>query len=251
MDITQQIGFTKQDAAQASKGGFATRVAVSDVGTYLHRVLGRPKEIHSIWIPTMMKNDDEMWIKARRQQIRPIGDCIIDEIVKLDLAVQRRDKQIENPKSCLGATIRWWFLIFNRDNEVPGAPEVVIGMYPQTVYRRLLELEQMTDARHPEFLRYGLIPMWDAIIEHKFDQKKKGPAWTKHSYTAEVGTFDWNGKVSISERGAVMSAERVQEIFEEEELEAMRVCDIDIDTEARAKADPEFIEWFKENPLNI
>lgn len=210
---------------------------------YLHRILGGGIAVETVYYPYLHEDEDTGDFDIKWKVLKkPVSeDCPI-----LD-ALHAADSQFRPDR-------KWLFLVIDKTDP---EPKIKIAQYPYTVAAKIVELEKKRDISDPKYLRYGPTFAWDCIINHVYDASKKGPAMSKHSYTVEVGSHDFDGMFPVEFLNRHKHPNPINDIpeearkdmFSDEEWGAIQTCNIDLGEYGKPNTEHEILQSLAEKPV--
>ena len=234
-----------------AKSGFNQAQKLKD-GENVHRVLFGPGRVERIWFPVLVEDEGKM-VVSRRTVKRPPEGCTLDFIANLEIRIRQQLNQ-DKPTSVFSPKTEFLYLSMNQ-----GSEEALVELFsfPYSVYKRLLEIEKERDTRNPQFLRHGLIWMYDVIIA-KLLEKGKSRRWGT-SYEVQVDT-QYNVQASktpvswldrpVDEILAEMSVVEAG-IFTENQWKAIVESDIDLMEEIEPDSQADILALLKKCPIYL
>lgn len=185
---------TSQEKFDSTKSGGFQEIGRLKEGVSTHRVITGPMSVSTVWFPTIVEKEGKL-IQSVRAVVRPPEGCVIDELAKLDEEATRKkmreegasDEEIKKFRSSLRPKTTYRFLVFDRELDAEGAPTVRVFEYPYSIKDQLEALQKTKSKKHPGFLEFGLIFMYDLYIEKVKDPKIKNALYAT-SYAAQVVT---------------------------------------------------------------
>jgi hypothetical protein len=253
-----KTGTSQKQFDDANKAKFAEIGKLKD-GVSQHRVIAGPMRVDTIWYPTLVQKDGET-VQGIRQIVRPDSGTVLDSIVKFDESLTKQvmkqqgesEDDIKKYKSPLRANSAYRFLVFDRDADNGGKPTLRLFDYPFSVNSQLQDLQTTKSKKHPGMLEYGLLVMYDVMIEKAKDPKIKNPIfatkYTTKPVTETLPLVTHNGqKIPIEwlniSPGQKNSPWKLEDYLTEEEIAAIleykgdlaEACQADTEEEIAAK----------------
>jgi hypothetical protein len=212
---------------------------------YVHRVLGGGVAVETVYYPYRFENEDtgEEEVKWKVLKRSPTdGSKVLD-------ALHSADSQFRPDR-------KWLFLVIDKSD---ATPEIKVAQYPYTVAAKIVELENKRKIGEEKMLRYGPSFAWDCIINHKYDETKKGPSMSKHSYTVEVGSHEFDGVFpkeflnTTKHPNPLMELpqEVIDQMFSEEEWAAIQDSTVNLGDFAKPNSDEEINRILMDKPVYV
>jgi hypothetical protein len=252
-----QLGQTPDLIQNADMSKFTDRVEIKE-GINTHRVLTGPFLSRSVYWPTLTTEGGQSVQRMRSVIVPKTGSEVLKGIASVEKEVRRNSGETD-PRSQFTPSNLYLYLIFNRDELVPEdeGPTVRVAGYKQTVYNRLVEIQNERSTKDQSKLKNGLIFMYDVQIKKTIGDKSKPRFTTK--YTVDVDTENNKVMGQIPAELADYPFDKVakvldendiwQYIFTPEELEAIQSCETDLLAETAPSTEEQIINKLKENPI--
>lgn len=262
MDFTQ-IDTSKSRFEKAKVQTFSEIGKLKD-GVNTHRIITGPVTVETNWYPTIVEKEGKL-IQSVRTIVRPPDGTVLDDIAKLDEQLTRKrmaedncsSDEIKKFRSALRPNRAYRFLVFDREADNQGAPTVRPFDYPFTVKDHLETLQNTKAQKHPGFLEFGLVFMYDVYISRVKDTTKKVLHYSI-DYTVQVVT-DTLPLVTKQQRiptswldfvmGSGQSPWKWEDYFTEQELTAISEYDKDLDTLCKTDTPESAQEKLSKNPI--
>ena len=257
-----QLGTNSKAREEILNSGFDTIKNLSEIGQYQHRILSGGFRMNEIYYPTIRKDAQTGELKSSWNLIKvPKEGHLLSKLIVLDekLKSERAEKSLVkgNIRSRLHPSTSYLYLIFDRKE-----PELKIEKvrYKYSIVKDLVRLENERDPADDSKLMNGPAFCWDAIINHKKDESKKGAEWMKHEYTVSVYSASnkcagripaevWNSNRFDSPWEVFVEKGWDKAVFAEKELELINSCDVSLEEVTRALTDDEIMEELVKFPL--
>jgi hypothetical protein len=263
MEITK-ISTSKAAFDKAKGGGFPEIGKLKD-GTTTFRIIAGPHPIETIWYPTVIEKDGQM-VQSMRTISRPPEGTILDEVVKLDEALGKRELQqagaskddIQKYRSALRPNRAFRFLVFDRDQDNEGTPKVRPYDFPYTVKEQLELLQNTINKKSPAYLENGLVFMFDVYISRTIESGKKAAYGTTYTTTVVLDTTpamkqkkipaDWREWTPESGKPCPWD---YTDYFTEAELQAIAEYDSDLESISKTDTPEQVVEKLQKNPIYL
>ena len=252
-----QIGQTSDLVQNADMSRFTDRVKINE-GINTHRVLNGPFLMRSVYWPTFVNEQGQMVQRMRSVLIPKTGSELLKSLASTEKEF-RTTMGEKDARSQFTPSNLYMYLIFNRDEITPKdeLPKVRVAAYKQTVYNRLIEIQNERSTKDQNKLKNGLIFMYDIQVKKTIEDKARPRFTTK--YTVDVDTENNKVQGAIPAELLDMSTEKMMKILEEnkiweaiftkDELKAINESELDLATETKPNTEEEILHKLKENPI--
>jgi len=243
--------------SQSMDGDFADVIKPKEGYNYYRFIVG-PAVIRQVWYPTLGKDDDgEDKVRYKTIKAPKGGSQILKMLSNFDKKMVKEiydDEDAKDYRSPFSPGSRYRWIGFDRDNDKEeGKPTPVIIEVPFTVNKRLREIQQELSKKDPKYLRYGLIYMFDVIVNRKVDKKKKNIKFATEYITEVDNETFHNIKIPATALHEDFDVENdleggLSNFFTDEELEALENYNQDLDALCEPHSEEEIRDILNENP---
>jgi len=225
-------------------------------GNNLLRIIQGPQKTKTVFVPVIVEKDDKLEQSYAVFNFIESGG-ILDSLYALELGI-RRDLGEEKPDCGFFAKVNWFYLAINLQNSELKVQPVKL---PNSIKKELQKLETDLDIKDPEYLRNGLMWMFDTLVEKIIDPKKSKRYGT--SYKASVyGVNKFMGIVPAQflncSSQEILEAigegdinKGMVEVFGEELVPAIESCDLDLEEELKPLSEAEILSKLMKFTINL
>jgi len=263
MEVTK-INTSKKLFDEAKVKTFA-EIGKLKEGTATHRVITGPILVETIWYPTVAEKDGKV-AQSMRTIVRPSDGCILDEMAILDEKIMKAKMveegvsadDVKKYRSALRPQRAFRFLVFDRDADNEGTPTVRVYDYPKTIKEQLESLQGTMSKKHPGYLEYGLVFMYDCYFTKTIDKDKSATYGTDYKTAVVTDTLplmkqmkipvDWLNWTPDSGKPCPW---KFEDFFTEDELKSISDYDKDLETLCKPDSEDEIAEKLTKNPIYL
>ena len=251
-----------RDREDRAGGAYAEDVVVTSIplkDKVQVRIVEGVERVHRVWLPyNRLNQNDEMELSWHCLSVGE--ESILRDFALCDQRIQMEETK-GAAKDCKSRSIpqtSWLYTCFRRGEEVPTLRKLVANY---TVFNALKRLQQEVVEGREDYLKHGLLFMFDLFIRKGLKDERKREIWSNIAYFVEpIFALDnpFAGKVPVKAREdgnkhkqKILDNLVAWKIFTKEELEVIRTSEVDLKQAAEPMSDEEIIQKLSESPIDL